>query len=249
MNEETKLATARNLMTYSCDKIKMYADLDQSKAYSEFRPRYSKELYKTIADYCRETMPDLGLAVDVGCGPGMSTLGFCKYFEKVIGIDVSETQIACAPTDVPNCEFKVGYSHQLPFIESGTADLFCSGQSFYFMPQKETLAEADRVLRPGGTVALFGYGLINARRQQINEILQKIFVRLMPYMPKETTQAVSKLRETTLPYSDFIRREDFKAAHQMTLEEFIGFIKSTWPYVAYSKDYPNVDTAADMKKE
>ncbi|GFS18704.1 S-AdoMet-dependent methyltransferase [Elysia marginata] len=133
----TEVAMARAIMSDSVDKTKMYVSLDQSKAYSEFRPRYSEELFKTIADYCRETMPDLGLAVDVGCGPGMSTLGFCKYFKKVIGIDVSETQIACAPKDVANCEFKVGYSHQLPFIKSKSVDLFCSGESFNLMPEKE----------------------------------------------------------------------------------------------------------------
>ena len=56
---------------------------------------------------------------------------------QVIGVDVSETQIACAPKDIPNAEFKVGYSDKLPFIKTGSVDLFCSGESFNLMPQKE----------------------------------------------------------------------------------------------------------------
>ncbi|KAK3766570.1 hypothetical protein RRG08_042351 [Elysia crispata] len=106
------------------------------------------------------------------CGPGMSTIGFAQYFKKVIGIDISETQIACAPTDIPNCEFKVGYSGKLPFIEAGTVDLFCCGSSFHWLPQKETLAEADRVLKPGGTIAIFGYDLPRCDIPEVEACLQ-----------------------------------------------------------------------------
>ncbi|KAK3786524.1 hypothetical protein RRG08_020905, partial [Elysia crispata] len=160
-------------MSTTVDKTKMYVSMDQSKAYSEFRPRYSDELFKTIVDYAKETNPNLNLAIDVGCGPGMSTIGFCKYFKKVMGVDVSETQVACAPKNIPNCEFKVGYSDKLPFIKSGSVDLFCSGESFNLMPHKETFAEADRVLRPGGTIALFGYDVIRAAKPEIDAVIQK----------------------------------------------------------------------------
>lgn len=33
------------------------------------------------------------LGVDVGCGSGQNTLLLAKYFEKVVGTDVSEAQI------------------------------------------------------------------------------------------------------------------------------------------------------------
>ena len=81
--EQMKLA--RDMMSDTVDKTKMYVDMEQSKAYAEFRPRYTDELFKTIVDYCKETNPNLNLAVDVGCGPGMSTTGFAKYFKKVSG--------------------------------------------------------------------------------------------------------------------------------------------------------------------
>ena len=47
------------------------------------------------------------LAVDVGCGSGQSTRPLAPYFKKVIGVDVSEAQIAkarCADNP-PNVEF------------------------------------------------------------------------------------------------------------------------------------------------
>ena len=78
-----QIAQARQMMSTSVDKTKMYVDMDQSKAYAEHRPRYTDELFKTVVDYCKETNPNLNLAVDIGCGPGMSTIGFAKYFKKV----------------------------------------------------------------------------------------------------------------------------------------------------------------------
>ena len=64
-----------HLMCNNVDKTKMYVDMEQSKAYAVSRTRYTDELFKTIADYCKETNPNLNLAVDVGCGPGMIPSG------------------------------------------------------------------------------------------------------------------------------------------------------------------------------
>ena len=64
-------------------------------------------------------------------------ISFDLLLTQVIGVDVSETQVACAPQDIPNCEFKVGYSDKLSFIESESVDLFCTGESFHYMPHKE----------------------------------------------------------------------------------------------------------------
>ncbi|GFO36394.1 trans-aconitate 3-methyltransferase [Plakobranchus ocellatus] len=245
----TEIAQAKAMMSTTVDKTKMYADLDQSKAYAEFRPRYSDELFKAIVDYCKETNPNLNMAVDVGCGPGMSTIGFTKYFKKVIGVDVSETQIACAPKNIPNAEFRTGYSDKLPFIKSGTVDLFCSGESFNLMPQKETFAEADRVLRPGGTIALFGYDVMKASKPEINAVIQKLWIKFLPYWPKESTMIFDKFRNVTLPYSDFKRREDLQITGNMNMTEYIGLMKSLWPFVAYSKDHPEEDVAGELERD
>ncbi|GFS27901.1 trans-aconitate 2-methyltransferase [Elysia marginata] len=246
---QTEVAQAKAMMSTTVDKTKMYVSLDQSQAYSEFRPRYNDDLFRAIVDFCKETNPNLNLAVDVGCGPGMSTIGFCKYFKKVMGVDVSETQVACAPKDIPNCEFKVGYSDKLPFIKSGSVDLFCSGESFNLMPHKETFAEADRVLRPGGTIALFGYDVLRADKPEINEVIQKMFVKFLPYWPKESTLIFDKFRDITLPYSDYKRREDLKIVDKMNLEQYLGLMKSLWPFVAYCKDHPEVDLAKELRTD
>ena len=81
--DTTLLFQFSHLVPGNVDKSKMFLGMDHSKVYAERRPRYTDELFKTIADYCKETNPDLNLAVDIGCGPGMSTIGLAKYFQKV----------------------------------------------------------------------------------------------------------------------------------------------------------------------
>ncbi|GFR71449.1 ubiquinone/menaquinone biosynthesis methyltransferase [Elysia marginata] len=54
-----------------------------SADYALHRHSYSDEIFQFISDYCRKTIQDLDLAVDVGCGPGNSTVGFTKHFKQV----------------------------------------------------------------------------------------------------------------------------------------------------------------------
>ncbi|GFN83624.1 methyltransferase domain containing protein [Plakobranchus ocellatus] len=249
MSSAEQIAMAREMMSSTVDKTKMYVDMEQSKAYADFRPRYSEELFQTIVDYCKETSPSLDLAVDIGCGPGMSTLGFAKHFKKIVGVDVSETQIACAPKNIPNVEWRVGYSDKLPFIKSGTVDLVCSGESFNLMPQKETFAEADRVLKPGGTIAIFGYDMPTSDDPEMAALMQKMFMTMIPYWPKESTQLFDKFQSVEIPYPGWIRNDSLKMKMTITVDQYMGMMKSTWPVVAYSKEHPNEDFVGDIAKQ
>ncbi|KAK3769359.1 hypothetical protein RRG08_062108, partial [Elysia crispata] len=247
--DTTLLFQSSHLVPGNVDKSKMFLGMDHSKVYAEHRPRYTDELFKTIADYCKETNPDLNLAVDVGCGPGMSTIGLAKYFQKVIGIDVSETQIACAPKDIPNCEFKVGYSDKLPFIEAGTVDLFCCGSSFHWLPQKETLAEADRVVKPGGTIAIFGYDFPCCDIPEVEACLKSIWTRMFSFAPKETAPALERFRGLELPYPGLIRNDEMKLQMNYTVEQNIEFLRSTRSARAYMEANPTQDFLGDVAEE
>ena len=79
-----KMKLAREMMLDTVDITKIYIDMEQSKAYAEFRPRYTDELFKTFVDYCKEINPNLNLAVDVGCKPGTwhEHHRICQVFQK-----------------------------------------------------------------------------------------------------------------------------------------------------------------------
>ena len=65
-----------------------------STANARFRPVYPKELRNIIIKYMRcAGKVRYDVALDVACGSGQSTFLLCESFKKVIGVDVSKTQI------------------------------------------------------------------------------------------------------------------------------------------------------------
>ncbi|GFN93254.1 trans-aconitate 2-methyltransferase [Plakobranchus ocellatus] len=124
---------------------RIFLDENISRAYAQHRHCYSEELFQIISDYCRENLPELNLAIDVGCGPGNSTVGFTKHFKQVIGVDMSETQIAQAPKTIPNCQFKLGFATNLDFLESCSVDLVACALTINLISKSAWLVSLLRI--------------------------------------------------------------------------------------------------------
>ncbi|GFS27892.1 trans-aconitate 2-methyltransferase [Elysia marginata] len=225
----------------------MFTETAHVQNYAKYRMRYGESVFKYIVDYCKEARPGLDLCVDVGCGSGQSTTGFAGYFKKVVGVDISEHQISQAPKDLPNVEFKVASAEELTFLEAESVDLWASGQSFSYMAEKETFAEADRVLKPGGTLAIFGYLTLKGKEQPINEVLYKIISKVLPYWPQESKAIFNKFKHVNLPYPGWIRKNDIVSPHHVTLEELTGVFASFYSVVAYMKAHPEEDFLKDIE--
>ena len=100
--------------------------------------------------------------VDLGCGPGTITRGFCQFVPQgsVIGIDASEAVIAQAETlapqsEYPNLSFRVGdVTARLPF-DNDSVDVIYTHQTLCHIPSPiPVIKEALRVLKPGGMLAM-----------------------------------------------------------------------------------------------
>lgn len=100
--------------------------------------------------------------VDLGSGSG--TDSFLAAHQtgadgRVIGIDMTEAQLDKATRlarehDLTNVEFRNSYIEQVP-LDSGSADVVISNGVINLSPDKaKVFAEAARVLRPGGRLAL-----------------------------------------------------------------------------------------------
>ncbi|CDW97082.1 hypothetical protein [Sporisorium scitamineum] len=72
------------------------------------------------------------------------------------------THLVPSPTDgvkgrLGQVEYRQGYSEQLEFLESGSVDLVTSGQAAHWFDYPRFWKELTRVVRPGGSVCLYGY--------------------------------------------------------------------------------------------
>ena len=136
------------------DDKELFKNDQQAKSYAQFRPVCPAEVYDEIISEC------LGrdLAVDIACGTGQSTRPLASHFKEVVGIDVSEAQINEASADKPsNAKFQVGPAEDLSDFESNSVDLVTCSQAVHWFDRPKFYREVDRVLKPGGTVALYGY--------------------------------------------------------------------------------------------
>ncbi|MEV0703068.1 methyltransferase domain-containing protein [Saccharopolyspora sp. NPDC050389] len=97
-----------------------------------------------------------GAVVDVGCGAGTAVAELRERGVRAIGLDVDEGMIAAAAERYPAADFRVGDACELPFADGELAG-YRAEKVFHSVPDPDlALAEARRVLAPGGRVVLLG---------------------------------------------------------------------------------------------
>jgi SAM-dependent methyltransferase len=123
--------------------------------YDRHRPRPPGALLELLSRYARTHEAEL--VVDLGCGTGLSTRAWSGFARRVIGIEPNPAMLAVAEA-APGVEYRNAYA-QATGLDDGVADIVTCSQSFHWMEPGSTLAEATRILRPGGVFAAYDYEL------------------------------------------------------------------------------------------
>uniref|UniRef100_A0A8C2XC61 Si:ch211-93g23.2 n=1 Tax=Cyclopterus lumpus TaxID=8103 RepID=A0A8C2XC61_CYCLU len=140
--------------------VRLFEGRDHAAAYLQYRVT-PDELISTVMSYMKNKEPNqCNLAVDVGCGSGQGTVLLAPYFTKIVGTDVSPAQLEMALTNEnpPNVSYRECPAEKLPFA-SGEVDLVMAVTAAHWFDREKFLLEADRVLRPGGCLALLSYSM------------------------------------------------------------------------------------------
>lgn len=96
---------------------------------------------------------DASRMLDVATGPGTLAAAAIERGATVAAVDFSAAMIAHARQLYPDVEFQVASADQLPFIDESFDAVGISFGMLHFPRPEAALAEAARVLRPGGRVA------------------------------------------------------------------------------------------------
>jgi len=103
-------------------------------------------------------LPALRVA-DLGCGEGYLALEATRWARQVVGVEVSERVLATARAlaqsrSIRNITFKKGEIEDLP-LEDGSMDVALLSQALHHAKDPaRAIAEASRILAPGGTLLL-----------------------------------------------------------------------------------------------
>jgi len=99
--------------------------------------------------------------LDFGCGIGRASRAMAARGAEVIGLDVSPAMIAEARRRGGNVRYLVGNGRDLGGIADASLDLILAADSFPYLVASDMLethiAEAARVLRPGGSLIVFNW--------------------------------------------------------------------------------------------
>jgi len=100
--------------------------------------------------------PDAGPILDVACGLGASTQRLTRSWPAtaISAINISPAQLDAAQARAPDCSFRVMDATKLDFPDGYFAAVICVEAAFHFDTRDKFLAEAFRVLKPGGVLVL-----------------------------------------------------------------------------------------------
>jgi SAM-dependent methyltransferase len=104
----------------------------------------------------RAAGPRPGAAVDVGCGLGLAVEQLAAHGWHATGLDANRTMVEEARRRRPGHDFRIADALALPFAD-GVLDLYRAERLWIHLTPRQSalaLAEARRVLRPGGRIAI-----------------------------------------------------------------------------------------------
>jgi len=99
--------------------------------------------------------------LDVGCGPGYVSAAAAERGAVPIGLDFSAEMIAIAKKMFPQIEFREGDAQNLPFPDANFDRVLANFSLLHLANPERAMAEAARVLKPGGRFAFTTWAKIS----------------------------------------------------------------------------------------
>jgi trans-aconitate methyltransferase len=132
----------------------------KAKQYEISRPKYSKNIFRTIIKY--KNLNNESNILEIGCGTGQATQLFINLNSKMQCLDIGENLIQIANnkfSNNKNIEFiKVQYEEYNCSIKY---DLIFSATAYHWIKQPEGDIKKESILKDDGIFALFGNVHIN----------------------------------------------------------------------------------------
>ena len=145
----------RHVLRKRQDSMRRYFDELAGKFGRQYVPGRS---WKGIAEALLKLMPPMVIA-DLGAGEGTISQLMAQRAKRVIAIDNSEKMVEFGSElarkhNIGNLEYRLGDLEDVP-IRGGTVDLAFLSQALHHASHPErAIAEARRILKPGGRVAV-----------------------------------------------------------------------------------------------
>ena len=191
----------------------------QAEEYAQYRPRYPDALF----EYLASVAPGHSLAWDCATGNGQAALSLAPYFERVVGTDASENQIANAEPHA-KITYRVARAEQTDF-EDHSVDLITVAQAIHWFDLDAFYAEAKRVLAPGGVLAVWTY-YESEIEPAIDRVVSKYQSEVVgPYWSPRIGLPANHYRTLPFPFEE-LDAPTFVSETEWDLNDLVGFFQS-----------------------
>lgn len=194
-----------------------------SDRYAAYRPDYPAALFEWLTGQCVER----NTAWDCATGSGQAALGLAPHFRQIIATDASAEQIRHAEAH-PAIDYRVA-----PAEASGLADrsvdLVAVAQAAHWFDLPRFYAEVARVLKPGGVLALWGYGRMELPGDMDAPFRRFYSETVGPWWPPERALIDDAYRSLEFPFAE-IGAPAFFIEVEWSLHRLMDYL-STWSAV------------------
>ena len=197
---------------------------ENSAEYKKFRPTYPAEFLEEIAQLAKNQ----DSCWDCGTGNGQVAVELAKYFEKVLGTDISENQLKQA-VKRENIQYSVARAEKTEF-HPDQFDLITVAQAIHWFDFERFYEEVRRVSKRHGVLAVWGYGLLrfnNLIDHYVDHFYQHV---IGPYWDKEREHIDTAYGDISFPFEEIELSRRYSIRKDFSLEEFAGYL-STWSAV------------------
>lgn len=191
----------------------------QSKTYAAFRPTYPEELYQFIFQHVRNK----GDAWDCATGNGQVARYLAEHFDRVHATDLSQQQLDHA-IKKDNIHYSVSPAEKTSFHDH-QFDLVTVAQALHWFDREAFYKEVNRVCKPGGILAVWGYALLYIE-PAIDKLIMEFYNGTVgPYWDKARRLVEDEYRSIPFPY-EVIKAPAFSIKVRWTLDQLSGYLSS-----------------------
>lgn len=213
----------------------------QSSDYSRYRPHYPEALFRYLASMIN----DRRLAWDCATGNGQAAVALAPLFQRVIASDPSQQQI---DHSIPHEKIRyIVAAAENSGLESDSVDLITVAQALHWFDLEKFYAEARRVLRPGGMLAVWCYGLTRIS-PLVDAVIGRFYNDIVgSFWPPERILVEQGYRALPFPFAEQ-KSPPFQMEASWTMEHLMNYL-GTWSAVQRYREHQHRDPLAMIRNE
>lgn len=188
--------------------------------YSRYRPAYPAGLFAFLS----KQAPGGKLAWDCATGSGQAAVALAEHFAEVIATDASAKQLESAVPH-PKVEYRLARAEESRVADAGI-DLITVAQALHWFDHEAFYREVQRVLKPGGLIAVWSYNLLHCE-SDIDALLYHYYRDIIGhYWAPERRHVENGYQDIPFPFEP-LPSPCFAMASEWNMEELLGYL-FTW---------------------